>query len=78
MQRIALRALNRQIEELSLKEIFKAGLLNDTSKLELKWDGRHIGFNHKKLERNIEKEYQIIHNEGNIFQKIYVINKLEK
>lgn len=77
LQRIGLAAFGLQREKISLKNLLKAGVLCDTGDLEKNWQGEnaHLGFNHKKLERHMEKEFCILKKKHLLFQVIYIIKK---
>jgi 2-polyprenyl-3-methyl-5-hydroxy-6-metoxy-1,4-benzoquinol methylase len=77
IQRIGFAAFGLQREKISLINLLKAGILCDTSDLEKNWEGEyaHLGFNHKKLERFMEKEFCIVKKKHLLFQVIYVIKR---
>lgn len=80
LQRIGLAFFGLEREPLSLKNLLKAALLNDTVDLEKNWQGEyaHLGFNHRKLERRLAKEFRIVKKKHLLFQVVYVIKKIEK
>lgn len=55
VQRLGLEMMKMQREPVSIIDLFKASFLNDTEDLEERWCGGHLGFNHKKLERSLQK-----------------------
>jgi len=76
IQRFGLSILGLYREELTWKELLYAGFLNKTDELEQKWRFEsHIGFNHKKLEQYMKKEFQIVEKSNIFFQTVYVIKK---
>ncbi|MFC1951005.1 class I SAM-dependent methyltransferase [Chloroflexota bacterium] len=75
LQRIAFRLLGSNREPISLINLIKASILNDSSNLEKQWDGGHLGFNHRKLENYLKKEFYIPKVIDLFFQCIYVCQK---
>ncbi|RLG29559.1 hypothetical protein DRO03_06980 [Methanosarcinales archaeon] len=74
-QRVGLTIFRMKRERISLKDLIKASIFNDTSNIEKKWDGGHVGFNYKKLEKCIRNEFDILQKRNDLFQIIYVIGK---
>jgi 2-polyprenyl-3-methyl-5-hydroxy-6-metoxy-1,4-benzoquinol methylase len=74
---IGLWLFNMQRSKYSLKEFMKAAFFNDTSDLEKYWVPcvTHQGFNHKKLEKYLDKDFIICNKTNDIFQVLYVIKK---
>jgi 2-polyprenyl-3-methyl-5-hydroxy-6-metoxy-1,4-benzoquinol methylase len=76
IQRIGLAALRLQREEISMRDLLKSSLLNNTSDLEKKWEHvKHLGFNHKTLESPLNAAFQILQRKELPFQVVYVIGK---
>jgi 2-polyprenyl-3-methyl-5-hydroxy-6-metoxy-1,4-benzoquinol methylase len=72
LQRLGFLLLNvKSQEKVSTTDLFKASLLNDTTNLEKMWHGGHLGFNHKKLERYLKKNFKILEKKNITFQVIY-------
>ncbi len=77
LQRVGLAVFGLQREKISFRNLVRAGLLRNTDDLEKKWQGvnAHLGFNHKKLERYIARDFAIVKKKHLLFQMIYVIRK---
>ena len=75
IQRVGLSLFRMNREQISTKDLIKAGIFNDTSNLEKQWKGGHLGFNHKKLEKCIRYEFDFLEKKNDLFQVIYVIGK---
>lgn len=73
LQRIGFLILNVKREKISLTDLLKVTLFNDTTNLEKNWQGGHFGFNHKKLEYRLKKEFTILKKKNIIFQVLYKI-----
>ena len=56
---VAQTVLRRHHERLSIWELIASGLSLNTDPVELRWTGRHLGFNHYKLRRAIQGEFRI-------------------
>ena len=74
VQRLGLEMMKMQREPVSMIDLFKASFLNDTEDLEKRWCGGHLGFNHKKLERSLQKRFQFSKKEM-FFNVMYVVGK---
>jgi 2-polyprenyl-3-methyl-5-hydroxy-6-metoxy-1,4-benzoquinol methylase len=71
--------------EISLRNVLKAGILKDTSDVEngcvpsekygLYFSQQHIGFNHLKLEKYMQKEFRIRRKVDDLFQVLYVLER---
>jgi len=78
VQRMGLSILGLYKDKLTWKELFKTGFLNKTDELEERWQFEtHVGFNHKKLERYMQKEFQIVGKSNIFFQTVYSIKKFK-
>ena len=75
IQRIGLALTGSFSEPISFWNLFKASLLGDTADLEKKWSGAHLGFNHRKLESRMKKDFYILNKRHIAFQILYVIKK---
>jgi 2-polyprenyl-3-methyl-5-hydroxy-6-metoxy-1,4-benzoquinol methylase len=76
LQRLGFLLLNVQNQEkVSTTDLLKASLLNDTTNLEKMWHGGHLGFNHKKLERYLKKNFKILEKKNITFQVIYKLSR---
>ena len=77
IQSVGLSVFNLTSSEYSFKELIKPILFKDTSDIEKYWvpDYTHKGFNHKKLERYLEREFFIVNKIDDFFQVLYVIKQ---
>lgn len=76
LQRFGFLLLNvKSQEKISTTDLLKASLLNDTTNLEKMWHGGHLGFNHKKLEQYLKKNFVILEKKNITFQVIYKLAK---
>lgn len=75
VQRIGLALLGLYREPLSLKNIIKASFFSNTDELEKAWDGGHLGFNHRTMEKHLKKEFRYTR-KAMLFQVVYLIKKL--
>ncbi|MEA1998643.1 MAG: hypothetical protein U9N61_04880 [Euryarchaeota archaeon] len=75
IQRVGLTIFRMNRERISIKDLIRASMFSDTSNLEVQWNGGHLGFNHKKLEKYIRNEFDILEKRSNLFQIVYVIGK---
>lgn len=75
LQRLGFLILNVKRQKISLTDLIKATLFNDTTNLEKEWKGGHFGFNHKKLEYYLKKEFTILKKKNIIFQVLYKISR---
>ncbi len=73
LQRLGLFVLNKEREPLSMSDLLRASLFNDTKNLESQWDYGHLGFNHKKLEECLKNNFKIIKKKNIIFQVAYIL-----
>ncbi len=75
VQRLALKLFGLHKEPISMNNLLKAVFLKDTSDLEKRWTGGHLGFNHKKLENYFKNKFLVLKKKNLFFQTIYVIRK---
>ena len=75
IQRIGLASIGALREPVSLGNLLKASFLGNTVDLEKRWDGGHLGFNHRKLEDCMKSEFRILRKKHIMFQIVYVITK---
>jgi 2-polyprenyl-3-methyl-5-hydroxy-6-metoxy-1,4-benzoquinol methylase len=73
LQRLGLLVLNKERETISMADLLRASLFNDTKNLESRWDHGHLGFNHKKLEVSLKNNFQIIKKNNTIFRVTYIL-----
>ena len=75
VQRFGLMIFDMPRDQISIINLLKTSLLDDTSDLEKLWNGEHLGFNHKKLEVHLMNEFQIVKKKSLLFQVLYVIRE---
>jgi SAM-dependent methyltransferase len=75
LQRFGLTVFGAGREPLSFIDLLKASLLNDTSRLEEGWCHGHLGFNHRKLERQMKRDLRLLARQTTPFQAIYVLQR---
>ncbi|MCL0090481.1 class I SAM-dependent methyltransferase [Dehalococcoidia bacterium] len=75
LQRHGFFLLGANREPISKTNLFRASFFNDTSDLEEQWRGGHLGFNHKKLESHLEKEFCILKRKNVVFQLMYICQR---
>lgn len=78
IQRIGLALLGLNREPISMSNLLKASFLGDTTDLEKRWQGGHIGFNHEKLETQLKNEFHILKKKDIFFQVLYAIRRKTK
>ncbi len=68
----------KEILSLPAVSLLKCIFLNDTKDLEPLWRPyyTHMGFNHRKFEIAIKKDFQIIKSKSDLFQQIYIIKRV--
>lgn len=62
-------------ERMPMADALRAGILGDTQALEPQWTGGHLGFNDRKLERELKKAFTIVDEKRLPFSLIYTIEK---
>lgn len=75
VQRLGLAALRLRREPLGFGELMKATFLHKTDTLEKRWAWDHIGFNHRKLEEQLRREFNLIRRTGTFFQAVYMLQR---
>jgi 2-polyprenyl-3-methyl-5-hydroxy-6-metoxy-1,4-benzoquinol methylase len=73
LQRIGLGLFKLPRDQMTVREILKASLLNNTTDIEKRWDQSNLGFNHRKLERFLGSAFQILVRKDIFFQVVYVV-----
>jgi 2-polyprenyl-3-methyl-5-hydroxy-6-metoxy-1,4-benzoquinol methylase len=73
VQRLGLALTGSVREPVSVRNFLKAVMLNSTDDLERQWTGGHLGFNHKKLEEGMKKEFRLLQKRNLFFQLVYVV-----
>ena len=75
LQRLGLRALGAWREPLSARELVRAAFLRDTTGLEARWRGHHVGFNERKLRRELERAFVVEREASTPFQCAWLVRK---
>jgi 2-polyprenyl-3-methyl-5-hydroxy-6-metoxy-1,4-benzoquinol methylase len=75
VQRIGLTLTGSLREPISIGNLLKASFLGSTVDLEKRWNGGHLGFNHKKLEDCMKGEFRILRKRHIMFQVLYLITR---
>ena len=75
LQRLGLFLSGAHREPISMNNVLRASLFDDTTDLEKRWQGGHLGFNHKKLESHLGKEFHILKKKTLLFQLVYVCQR---
>jgi 2-polyprenyl-3-methyl-5-hydroxy-6-metoxy-1,4-benzoquinol methylase len=73
VQRFALWLMRLKREPMSLSEFLQAGFLGRTDRLERRWSGGHLGFNHRKLEKHLGRAFRIERKKNLAFQVLYLL-----
>jgi 2-polyprenyl-3-methyl-5-hydroxy-6-metoxy-1,4-benzoquinol methylase len=74
LQRIGLAATRSAREPIAARDLMRAVVLKDVDRLEPKWQRHmHLGFNHRKLERAMRREFEVVGKRDLIFSKVYAI-----
>jgi 2-polyprenyl-3-methyl-5-hydroxy-6-metoxy-1,4-benzoquinol methylase len=74
VQRAALAATGSLREEMSRADLAKAIVLKDTRALEPQWEShKHLGFNHRELERALRAEFAVTDKRDLVFSKVYAV-----
>lgn len=71
LKHTAQRAMGMADEPLSVREALWAGLWSDTSDLESRWRGGHVGFNDRTFERAIRESMRVVHRRATVLSVIY-------
>ncbi len=77
IQRMGLALMGMSRESMSRKDFFRSVFLSDTSCLEQRWDGGHLGFNHRMLEQLMRETFTIQKTRDLFFQKLYLLTNRE-
>ncbi len=75
LQRLGLFLLGALREPISKTNLLRVSCFNDTVDLERQWQRGHLGFNHKKLESHLKREFNILKRKNTIFEVIYVCQR---
>lgn len=62
-------------ERMPMADALRAGILGDTTSLEPHWTGGHLGFNDRKLERELKKAFTIVEEKRLPFSLVYTIER---
>jgi 2-polyprenyl-3-methyl-5-hydroxy-6-metoxy-1,4-benzoquinol methylase len=68
-------ATRRLDERHSLGELWRAGVLRDTSRLERRWNGGHLGFSHLKLDATLGARFRVHRRIGTLTSIFYIIGR---
>jgi hypothetical protein len=61
-------------EPIAARDLVRAVVLKDVDRLEPKWQRHsHLGFNHRKLERAMRREFDVVGKRDLIFSKVYAV-----
>lgn len=74
LQQIGYTLFGLKREPISIGNLIKASILNNTDDLEKQWNGEHLGFNHNKFEKCLATEFNIISKKDIFYQVIYLIS----
>ena len=74
IQRMGLAATGSNREPIAAGDLVRAVVLKDVDRLEPKWVRHsHLGFNHRKLERAMRRELDVVGKRDLIFSKVYAV-----
>lgn len=74
LQRIGLAATGSAREPIAGRDLVRAVVLKDVDRLEPRWERHmHLGFNHRKLERAMRREFDVVGKRDLIFSKVYAV-----
>jgi 2-polyprenyl-3-methyl-5-hydroxy-6-metoxy-1,4-benzoquinol methylase len=74
VQRLGLAATGSVREPIATGDLLRAVVLKDVDRLEPKWQRHmHLGFNHRKLERAMRREFDLAGKRDLIFSKVYAV-----
>ena len=74
IQRVGLAATGSTREPIAARDLVRAVVLKDVDRLEPKWQRHsHLGFNHRKLERAMRREFDVVGKRDLIFSKVYAV-----
>ena len=74
LQRLGLRATGSAREPIATGDLLRAVVLKDVDGLEPKWERQmHLGFNHRKLERAMRREFEVAGKRDLIISKVYAV-----
>lgn len=62
-------------ERIPVADALRAGILGDTESLEPQWTGGHLGFNDRKMERELKKAFTVIEEKRLPFSLVYTIER---
>ena len=74
VQRMGLAATGSAREPIATRDLVRAVVLKDVDRLEPGWERHmHLGFNHRKLERAMRRELDVVGKRDLIFSKVYAV-----
>jgi 2-polyprenyl-3-methyl-5-hydroxy-6-metoxy-1,4-benzoquinol methylase len=62
-------------ERIPVGDALRAGILGDTTSLEPRWTGGHLGFNDRKMERELRRAFRVLDERRLPFSLIYTIER---
>jgi 2-polyprenyl-3-methyl-5-hydroxy-6-metoxy-1,4-benzoquinol methylase len=62
-------------ERMPMADALRAGILGDTTSLEPRWVGGHLGFNDRKMERELRRAFRIVEERRLPFSLVYTIER---
>jgi hypothetical protein len=75
LQRMGLAATGSVRDPIAARDLVRAVILKDVDGLEPKWQRHmHLGFNHRKLERAMRREFDVVGKRDLIFSKVYAVS----
>jgi len=62
-------------EHIPVADALRAGILGDTTALESQWTGGHVGFNERKMERELRKYFNVVEERRLPFSLMFTIER---
>ena len=75
IQRTGLALTGSVREPISWSNLLRASFTKNTTDLEDRWNGGHLGFDHRKIESRIKNKFHLLKKRDIMFQVLYVIKK---
>jgi len=75
IQRIGFKIIRAHMDPISTKDFINASFFNNTDDLEKRWNGGHLGFNHLKLEKQLNKNFNVLEKRSLLFNVVYLIKQ---
>jgi 2-polyprenyl-3-methyl-5-hydroxy-6-metoxy-1,4-benzoquinol methylase len=67
------RTMFKYHDSLPPKQLLKSAFLYNTDDLEPLWEGSHVGFNHRKLERHLRDRFNVRYRAESLISAFYVL-----